>query len=180
MEILVPRLDQLPHSRESRPHLTFCRVLQGIVKLSYGMDTRRLGHAPAQALVMVVGAIARLETPTWAVWSAGQYLTAVDGEQSIAECLPRFLQHRSAEVRLCAATQLTHLKPANGCLWLESSLKPCLQKAGDGEAEKGAKRQKKMPTSLALLASLSLEQPSLVTPLLTAMFDGEGPASWIR
>ena len=146
-------------------------MLQGIVKLSYSIDPLRLGHAPAQALVMVVSAIARLDAPAWTMWSAGQYLTGVEGEQQIAECLPRFLQHRSADVRICAATQLTRLKPANGGVWLEASLKPCLQKTGEGDAERSAKRQKAMPTSLALLASLSLEQPSLVTPLLTAMFD---------
>ena len=160
MEILAPRLDQLPISCESRSHLTFCRVLQGIVKLSFSTDPRRLGHAPAQALVLVVGEIAMLNAPTWAMWSAGEYLTGVEGERLIAECLPGFLQHRSAQVRLCAATRLTHLKPANGSVWLESCLRPYLQKS-----------QKKMPTSLALIASLSVEQSSLVTPLLTAMFD---------
>ena len=93
MEMLAPRLDKLPHSRESRPHLTFCRVLQGIVTLSYSMDPRRLGLAPAQALVTVVGTIAMLDNaPTWAIWSAGEYLTGVKGEQLIADCLPRFLQ----------------------------------------------------------------------------------------
>ena len=67
------------------------------------MDPRRLGHAPAQALVLVVGAIAMLNAPTWAMWTAGQYLTEVEGEQLIAESLPGFLRHRSAAVRPCAA-----------------------------------------------------------------------------
>ena len=159
----MPRLDQLPPTEELRSRKTFCRVLQGIVTLGYHVDPRRLGSVLAKALVMVVGAIARLEAPasSWPMWSAGQYLPGAgeEREQPLAKCLPGFLQHRSAEVRLTAATQLTYLKPGNGLVWLESSLRPCLRKSFA------------LPTSLALLASLSLEHPSLTTPLLIVMFD---------
>ena len=79
----MPRLDQLPPTEESRPRKTFCRVLQGIVTLGYHVDPRRLGSVLAKALVMVVGAIARLEAPasSWPMWSAGQYLPGTGEER---------------------------------------------------------------------------------------------------
>ena len=162
MKLMIPGLDQIhppsEDSSQSRAQITFCRVLQGLVKLSYGVDTRRLGHDLVQALTMVVGKIAKLEDPRWTIWSAGHYLMGDEGEQSIAKCLPKFLEHAQAEVRLAAATQLALLRPNNGQTWLESTITPFLGKPFA------------VQTSLVFLASLAREQPSLTTPILTTLF----------
>ena len=110
----------------------------------------------------MLGRLARLEA-TWATWTAHN-LTAVkdteldidtDQEQPLARALPRFLASPPALLRLTAASQLLQLAPSPLLPWLHAALLPALTHS--------------LPSSLALLSSLSLPLPSLTTPLLSSL-----------